>query len=178
MAAGSSSRSTKSIERPTDRDDVVVGVVRAPHGIRGEVRVEPTTDRSAERFRAGSRLLSDGGPLTIASVRGTADAPIVRFEGVDGRNAAAALRDRELRVPRADARRAGEHLWDDLVGMSVATPEGLVIGEVREILRAGGTDVLVVRDGEREVLLPALESVIRDVDPVARRIVAVPQEEA
>lgn len=189
MAPGSTSRSTKpqaaystdrptsSISRSTGSDDVVVGVVRAPHGVKGEVRVEPLTDRFEERFRVGSRLESEVGPVTIASVRGTADGPIVRFEGVADRGAADRLRG-ELRVSRAEARTGDGHLWSDLIGMHVTTPDGVPLGEVADVLRAGGADVLVVRDGEREVLLPALESVIREVDREGRRIVAVPQEEA
>lgn len=169
MAHGSTSRST-------DRADVVVGVVRAPHGVRGEVRVEPTTDRFDERFRAGARFGTDLGPLTIASVRGSAAAPIVLFEGVADRRAAEALRGRELRVAREEARRGEGHLWADLIGMEVVTPDGARLGAVSDVLRAGGADVLVVR-GDREILLPALGSVIREVDVERGRIVAVPQEE-
>ncbi|MBU6422672.1 MAG: 16S rRNA processing protein RimM [Chloroflexota bacterium] len=175
MAPRSTSRSTETDRRSAD---VVVGVVRAPHGIRGEVRVEPMTDRAAERFRVGSRLTTDRESLVVASVRGTSDAPIVAFEGVADRSAAERLRDRELRVPRAAARREGEYLWDDLVGLETWTVGGERLGEVREVLRAGGADVLVVRDGDREILLPMLESVVREVDLGGGRIVVAPQEEA
>lgn len=168
MARRSTSRST----------DIVVGVVRAPHGVRGEVRVEPMTDRADERFRVGSRLATDRGTLVITSVRGTADAPIVAFEGIADRTAAEALRDRQLRVARGAARRRGEYLWDDLIGLEAVTVAGARLGEVREVLRAGGADVLVVRDGDRETLLPALESVIREIDVARGRIVVAPQEEA
>ena len=161
MAPRSNSTSTSS-------DDLVVGIVRAPHGVKGEVRVEPLTDRSAERFRKGSRLLSVIGPVTVASVRGTPDAPILSFAGVRDREGADRLRG-ELRVPRE--RRSGEHLWADLIGKRVVTPEGRELGVVTEVLRAGGADVLVVG----ELMLPMLESVIREVGDV---IVAIPQEEA
>lgn len=171
---------SRSISTSTERDDdeVVVGVVRAPHGLRGEVRIEPLTDRSEVRFRAGSRLLSAIGEVVVASVRGTADEPIVRFEGIEDRAAAQKLRG-ELRVPRREARGGGGWLWGDLIAMQVVTPDGVELGSVREVIRAGGADVLVVvaLDG-REILLPAIESVIREVDGGSRRIVAIPQEEA
>ena len=157
----------------TDDDVVVVGVVRGAHGLNGEVRVEPLTDRFEQRFRVGSRLLSAVGPVTIASVRGTDAGPIVRFEGIDDRGGAERLRG-DLRVPRADARSKDAYLWADLIGKRVVTPDGRELGEVAEVLRAGGADVLVVR-GEEEILLPMLESVIREI---GERIVAVPQEEA
>lgn len=159
----------RSTSRSTD-EDIVVGVVRAPHGVKGEVKVEPLTDRFEERFRVGSRLLSAAGPVTVASVRGDPAGPIVRFEGSDDRGAAERLRG-ELRVERAEARKGEGYLWADLIGKSVVTPDGKPLGTVTDVLRAGGADVLVVGD----LMLPMLESVVREIGEV---IVAVPQEEA
>lgn len=160
----------RSTSRSTD-DDIVVGVVRAPHGVKGEVRIEPLTDRFADRFHAGARLLSAIGPVIVESVRGGEKAPIVRFKGVDDRETAERLRG-DLRVSREDARQGEGYLWADLIGKRVVTPEGKVLGTVDEVLRAGGADVLVVGD----LMLPMLESVIREIG--ADAIVAVPQEEA
>lgn len=159
MAPRSSSTST----------DIVVGVVRAPHGVKGEVKVEPLTDRLAERFRVGSRLLSAIGPLTIRGVRGVGPL-IVAFEGIADREGAARLRG-DLRVSRDEARRGEGHLWADLIGKRVVTPDGRSLGEVTDVLRAGGADVLVVG----ALMLPMLESVVREI---GEEIVAVPQEEA
>ena len=169
----------RSTSKSTDPDDPIVGVVGAPHGVRGEVKVHPRTD-IADRFRKGSRLLCDGvGELVVAAVRG-ADVPIVRFEGLTTRNDAERLRGRNLRVSRAEARRAAKdaYLWADLLGLRAETPEGTALGVVSEVLRAGETDVLVVRaDGSREeLMLPAIASVIREVDIPGGRIVVVPQE--
>src|SRR5947207_8496434 len=160
-------------------DDPIVGIVGAPHGVRGEVKVHPRTD-IADRFRKGSRLLCDGvGELVVAAVRG-ADVPIVRFEGLTTRNDAERLRGRKLRVTRAEARRAAKdaYLWADLLGLRAETPDGTSLGMVSEVLRAGETDVLVVRaEGSREELMfPAIASVIREVDIPGGRIVVVPQE--
>ena len=163
-----------------ESDDPVVGVVGAPHGVRGEVKVHPRTD-IADRFRNGSRLLCDGmGELVVASVRGATDVPIVRFEGVTTRDHAERIRGRNLRVPRAEARRAAKdaYLWADLLGLRAETPDGKALGLVSEVLRAGETDVIVVRaEGSREELMfPAIASVVREVDIPGGRIVVVPQE--
>ena len=155
-------------------------MVRAPHGLRGEVKVEPLTDMYGARFRIGSKLnCEDVGVVTIASLRGTEGQPIVRFTGFDDRTSALGLRNKHLTVSRDQARKAAgdAFLWSDLVGLAVVTPDGRQLGAVAEIIRAGATDVLVVRSEAGEVLLPALESVIREVDLAAGRIVAVPQEE-
>jgi 16S rRNA processing protein RimM len=168
--------------RSTSRSisDLVVGVIRAPHGVRGEVKVESRTD-VPQRFHKGSRLLCEGlGELVIASVRGPAGVPIVRFEGHTARADAERLRGRSLLVSRDQARRAaGEgYLWADLLGLRAETPGGEALGTVREIIRAGETDVLVVRadDSKGELLLPAIGSVVREVDLPGGRIVVVPQE--
>ena len=172
MGPRSTSRSTS--------DDVVVGVVRAPHGLRGEVKVQSRTD-VADRFREGARLRCEGvGELVVASVRGSDPAPIVRFAGYDTRADAERLRGRTLQVSREAARSAakGAYLWADLIGLVAETPDGVRLGTVREMIRAGETDVLVVRDegSAQEVLLPTLESVVREIDLAAGRIVVVPQE--
>ncbi len=161
-------------------DALVVGLILGPHGVRGEVRIDPRTD-VPDRFRVGAMLDCDGlGPLTVVSIRGEAAKPIVRFEGCDSREAAAALRGRFVRVSRSESRRAtrGAYLWADLMGARVETPDGVPLGSVRDVLRAGENDVLVVSDGSgRERLLPTLESVVKSIDLDAGRIVAIPQEE-
>lgn len=163
------------------QDGLIVGTIRGPHGVRGEVRVYTETD-VPERFRAGSVLQCDGvGPLTIVGVRGPADEPIVHFRDYDSRPAADALKGRLLRVSREESRRAtqGSYLWADLVGLDVVTEQGESLGRVAELLRAGGADVLVVRDaGARERLLPMIGAVVREIDVPGGRIVVVPQEEA
>ena len=169
----------RSTSRSTNDDPLVVGQIRGPHGVRGEVRIDPRSDVPG-RFHKGAVFACDGiGDITIVSIRGDAGGPIVRFDGYGTRESVDPLRNRLLRVPRDESRRAakGAYLWADLVGLHVRTPEGALLGTVREILRAGENDVLVVHDGHRERLLPLLESVIRSVDVAEGSIVAVPQEE-
>ncbi len=171
----------RSTSRSISGDDLVVGYILGPHGVRGEVRVDPRTD-VADRFRVGAVLeCDDVGPLTVAAIRGEPAKPIVRFEGYGTRQAAESLGGRFLRVARGESRRAtaGAYLWADLLGARVETPEGTWLGIVRELVRAGENDVLVIADASgRERLLPMLESVVKFVDVGAGRIVAVPQEEA
>src|SRR6267378_3324478 len=125
----------RSTSRSISDDDLVVGYILGPHGVRGEVRVDPRTD-VPDRFRAGAILSCD------------AAKPIVRFEGYDTREAAESLGKRFLRVPRTESRRAtaGAYLWADLLEARVETPDGAALGVVRELLRAGENDVLVVAD--------------------------------
>src|SRR6266581_3926687 len=163
----------------SDDDTLVVGQIRGPHGVRGEVRVDPRTD-VPDRFRAGAVLDCDGvGPLTVRSVRGEAASPIVLFAGYLDRPAAETLRDRFLRVSKEEARRAtaGAFLWADLVGLRAETMDGSAVGIVRDLIRAGSADVLVIVDAAgHETLLPMIDSVVREVDIADGRIVVTPQE--
>lgn len=130
----------------------------------------------------GAVLDCDGlGPLTIRTLRGTPKEPIVGFDGYASRPDAEPLRGKFLRVAVDEARRAtkGRYLWADLVGLRAETPAGEPIGSVSDILRAGETDVLVVsREGGGELLVPAIASVVREVDIEGGRIIVAPQEEA
>ena len=157
-----------------------MGVIKAPHGVRGEVRVDPRSD-VPDRFRVGAMLECDGlGPLTITSIRGTTAEPIVGFAGYGSRPEAEPLRGRSLTVSLDEARRAlrGKYLWADLVGLRAEGPQGEPIGEVSEIIRAGETDVLVLRRASGgDLLVPAIASVVREVDIAGGRIVVTPLEE-
>lgn len=159
----------------------MVGVIRRPHGVRGEVLVAAETDNPA-RFRPGQRVQVEGvGERAVVSVRGAPGALLLRLEGIEDRAAAEQLRGRELRVPIAEARAAAQgYLWADLVGLRVEDDEGHELGTLVEVLRTGGeVDIFVVRDAAgRELLLPALESVVRRVDLLKRLLIARPQEEA
>ena len=164
----------------SDDGGLVVARILGPHGLHGEVRLDPRTD-VPDRLRAGAVLHCDGvGDLTITSIRGEASSPIVTFEGYATRVEADALRDRFLRVSREEARKAaaGSYLWADLVGLAAMTPDGRALGTVKDLIRAGEADVLVVVDENgRELLLPMLESVVRSVDVARGTIVLVPQDE-
>jgi len=173
-------RSTSRSTSEREPEGLVVGVIKAPHGVRGEVRVDPRSD-VPDRFRVGVTLECDGlGPLTIRTIRGTPTEPIVGFEGYASRPGAEPLRGRYLRVGLDEARRAtkGSYLWADLVGLRAETPAGEPIGNVSDVLRAGETDVLVVARAQGgDLLVPAIASVVREVDIAGGRVVVAPQEE-
>ena len=143
------------------------------------MRVEPRTDVPS-RFKKGAVLdCDDIGPLTIESVRGEPTSRVIRFAGYETREAAETLKGRFLRVAREESRRAikGAYLWADLVGLAVVGEDGRDIGVVRDLLRAGSHDVLVVADDAgSEMLHPMIDTVVRSVDLDARRIVIRPQE--
>ncbi|MCS7173899.1 MAG: ribosome maturation factor RimM [Armatimonadetes bacterium] len=145
-----------------------IGTITRPHGLRGEVRVLPDTD-FPDRFQTLRRVFVAGPegevPYEVESVRPHGRFFLVRLRGVEGREAAEALRGRELRIPQEEAPPLpeGTYYVADILGLEVRTPEGKVLGRVREVLRTGANDVYVVA-GDREILLPAIEDVVQEVN--------------
>ena len=152
---------------------LVVGLVRGVHGLRGMVRVEILSD-NPERFAAGSVLYREGDqrPLTIASAHRDGPGLLVRFHEVADRNAADGLRNvyLEARVAPKDLP-PDAFYWHDIVGCSVTTTAGEQLGEVSDVFRVGGSEVFTVRGSRGEVLVPAVGSVVRELDTASKRIV-------
>ena len=121
-----------------------VGRIVKPHGLRGEVIVELTTNRS-ERVAAGSVLDASGTPLRIVRSAPHQARWIVAFEGVDDRDAADGLRGEVLRAePLDDA----DALWvHELIGSRVQHVDGRVVGEVVSVEANPASDLLVLDSG-------------------------------
>src|SRR5688572_21966303 len=164
-------------EAPTPADTssveerLVVALVRSLHGLRGAVRVEILTDRPEERFRSGQVLFREGDttPLTIESAAAVADGPgwRLRFRELDDRTAAESLRGVYLETavrPAAELAR-GEVYWHEMLGVTVSDVDGGALGTVRDVYRAGGAEVLVVKGGPvGEFDVPVVRAFVRILD--------------
>lgn len=163
---------------------LAIGRIIAPHGIRGEVKVEVLTD-FPERFKPGTHVFLGAGtedpearPAKIAAARPHKGGFLVKLDIVPDRNAAELVRNRYLLIPAADAMPLGEHenYLHDLIGLEVETTDGQHLGELREVLFTNANDVYVVRGAAGEVLLPAIRDVVLQVDlPARRMVVALPE---
>lgn len=143
-----------------------VGIVRRAHGVRGEVRIEPTTDRPEARFASGALLRAAEGEYEVESARSQPDGSwLVKFAGTDTREQADALRGTEFSVPRE----TDELMRDDFVGFEVETA-GSVIGRVESVENTGSADFLVVSHGAAELLVPLVAALGVSVDPDRRRV--------
>jgi 16S rRNA processing protein RimM len=154
---------------------LVVAQVRGFHGLRGTVRLESLTDRAEERFAVGRSLFVEGGdaPLTVIESAPDSLGWRVRFAEVADRNAAEALRDAYLEavVGPGEELPRGEFYWHQLVGTAVADVDGTALGEVVDIYRAGGADVMVVAGPDGELDVPLIRSVVRVFAPARGEIV-------
>jgi 16S rRNA processing protein RimM len=158
------------VERPT----VVVGVVTKAHGIRGEVSVQNRSD-NPDRWRPDAVVFDrEGASYRVRDIRSHGARLLVRFEGIDDRGAAEALRGRELLIPASWLPTLPEGEWwpDEIEGCRVVTDGGRDLGTVQEIVPNPANDLWVAVDGAgTETLIPALAELVIEVDVRAGRIV-------
>jgi 16S rRNA processing protein RimM len=165
-------------------DEVVVGRIGKPHGIRGEVSVELWTDEPARRFADGAALIvrrPAGGlaplhsTLTVAATRWHQERLLVRFAELTDRTAAEEARGLDLFTVVAPDERPEdpEEFYDhQLVGLAVVTTDGADVGVVSEVMHSGAQDLLVVRrDGREDALVPFVAALVPEVDLDQGRLV-------
>lgn len=147
-----------------------VGVIVKTHGIRGEVKVYPTTD-SPERFddieivklRQGKRVYE----FRIEKARYQKNLVILKFKGIDNINDVEQYRGAELWINREDGAdlKDGEYYIADIIGIEVVTEDGTRLGTVKDVLETGANDVYIVeRSGMKDLLIPAIKECILDVN--------------
>ena len=145
-----------------------IGVITTTHGVRGEVKVYPTTD--PERFLSLDRVFLDTGKekkeLHVTGVRFFKQLAIVKFKGIDNINDIERYKGRPLLVSREDAveLHEDEYYIADLIGMKVKTDDG-ENGTLKDVIETGANEVYVVEfEKYGEVLIPAIHECILDVD--------------
>ena len=151
-------------------DMLRVGVITTTHGIRGEVKVFPTTG-SPKRFEEIERVVlaskKDELELEIERVRYFKNFVILKFKGIDNINDIEMYKGAELYVDRAhgDKLEEGEYYIADIIGLKVFDEAGELLGEVSDVIETGANDVYAVRrKGKKDLLIPAIKSCILSVD--------------
>ena len=147
-----------------------VGIITSTHGVRGEVKVYPTTD-DMRRFKRLKEVIMDTGkerlPMEIESVKFFKQFVILKFKGIDNINDVEKYRKSELYVSRQNAVRLArdEYFIADLMGLTVQNEDGEDIGVLKDVMETGANDVYVIdlNDG-RELLLPAIKQCVLAVD--------------
>ncbi|WP_020181124.1 ribosome maturation factor RimM [Methylopila sp. M107] len=162
---------------------VQIGVVGAPHGVRGEARVKTFTEDPTSLSAYGPLAMADGRMLAVTSLRPVkGEMVVVRFKGVDTREAAEALTGAALYAPREalPAPDDDEFYHADLIGLRVETSSGEILGEVAALQNFGADDLVEIRlsGARRTVYLPFSKAVVPVVDVAGGRIVVDPPEGA
>ena len=147
-----------------------VGVIASTHGVRGEVKVFPTTD-DASRFKKLKTVVLDISPepvtLHIESVRFFKNMVIIKFKEFQNLNEVERYKGKDLLIGRDQAVKLGpnENFIVDLIGLKVVTDEGEDFGVLKDVLKTGANDVYVIQGKEgKEYLFPAIKQCILNVD--------------
>jgi 16S rRNA processing protein RimM len=153
---------------------LVVGFLRRPHGVKGEILMDLHTD-FPERLKTGLTVFvgETYQPMVIASRRPHAAGLLLRFRGIKTPEQAGLYRNTWVYVPAANRPELpeGEYYHHQLIGLNVVTDEGRDLGVLVDILETGANDVYVVRDADgNEVLLPAIPPVVLGVKLADRQI--------
>ncbi|HTN44602.1 MAG TPA: ribosome maturation factor RimM [Nitrospiria bacterium] len=168
---------SSSEERASLDDWVVIGEITKPFGLKGGLKIRPLTEDPG-RFRrlAGAVLEAVDGTrqtCTIDEVRTDRDSVVLFCREIETVEQVERFVGGTVRIPGSEAIRLpqGSYFQHDLVGLQVYLEDGRYLGVIREIWPTGGNDVLVVRDGERERLIPAIKSIVIAVDLTEKRMV-------
>jgi 16S rRNA processing protein RimM len=151
---------------------LVVGFLRRAHGVHGELVMDLHTD-FPERLRSGRKLFigEEHKPMTLASTRSHAKGMLVKLRGVETPEEAGQFRNQWVYVKATDVPGLpdGRLYQHELFGFEVVDEDGRRLGELVEIIETGANDVYVVKnESGREILLPAIPSVILNLDPDRR----------
>ncbi|WP_082234191.1 ribosome maturation factor RimM [Halobacillus massiliensis] len=160
-----------------------VGQIINTHGIKGEVKVRRITDFE-ERFKPGQLLYwvndkKDIKELTVRSHRVHKGFDLLTFEGHSSINEVEQYRDGYLKVTESDQEELGENefYFHEIIGSEVFLTNEEKLGEIKEILTPGANDVWVVRrNKKKDLLVPYIEQVVKEVDVVNKRVIIDPIE--
>ena len=159
-------------------DYLRVGVVTTTHGVKGEMKVFPTTDDMSRFSRLKElKAITRKGEVTwkIQGVKYFKQFVILKVEGIDDMDTAALYRNTDLMIPKEEALplEENEYYLSDIIGLTVVTEDGKEFGEVVEVLQTGANDCYEIRrPGEKNtVLLPAIASCVLKVDLEQHRMV-------
>lgn len=155
---------------------ISIGQIVRTHGIRGDVKVYPLTD-NIERFdkvdyvyiEEDSRLVT----LNVANVKYLKNMVIIKFKGIDDVQSAERLRNKYIKVHRKDAVKLPEDtfLICDLIGHNVYDETGEYLGKVADVFQTGSNDVFVVKSEDKEILIPGLKSIFKEVDMKNKKMI-------
>jgi 16S rRNA processing protein RimM len=167
-------RGSGAPRRRPEPDYLAIGRVARPFGVRGELRVSLLTEHPEELGRLRTVYLGpDNEPWTVEELRLHKGAALVKLAGCDDRSEAEPLRGLLVQIPKEDAVPLNEDEFYEyqIVGMTVVEEDLTPLGKVREIIATGANDVYVVVGPDGELLLPAIASVILEIDLEADQMV-------
>lgn len=153
-----------------------VGVIANTHGIRGEVKIFPTTD-DVKRFDYLKEAYIDAGKekikVEVSNVRYFKNLVIVKFKGIDNINDIERYKGKDLLVTRENALplEEGEYYLADIIGANVYTEDGNLFGSLEDVIETGANLVYSVQHEGKEVLLPVIDDCVKEVNVEEKKVI-------
>ena len=166
------SQSGKGMKQPTP-EFLTLGRVTAPWGIKGEVKVEVITE-FPQRFSPMALVYIDGNPLTIDRSTWRRGKVILKFTTIDTIEEAQRLRGKSVEVPLNQVHPLPEEQYYhfQIIGLEAWTTQGELLGNIDDILSTAGNDIYVVHGSRGEILIPAVEDVVKSID-IDKRLITI-----
>lgn len=152
---------------PSKPDYLAIGQITAPRGVKGEVKAVILTDFPERFLDLGQVYLGPRHePYELESARFFKQWVLLKFEGIDGRDAVESLRGLSIEIPIEAAIPLAPDVYyeHEIIGLEAWTEDGERLGVITEIIYTGSNDVYVIDRGGTELLIPALDEVVLNID--------------
>jgi 16S rRNA processing protein RimM len=153
-----------------------IGQIVNTHGIKGEVKVYPLTDDASRFDKLKEVYIESKNEMTkyqVESAKHLKNTVILKLKGIDTMNDAEKLRQLYIKVGRWDAVRLPKDTFFicDIVESEVFDIHGQLLGKLQDVLQTGSNDVYVVKNDQREILIPALKTVVKEINLQNKKII-------
>lgn len=151
--------------KSSELEFITIGKILAPWGVKGKLKVEVITD-FPERFDTSSKVYINKQPLTIDSTEWHKRKVIIKLNTIDSLEDAEKLRGQVVEIDRSQLHQLpeGHYYHFQLIGLEVKTTQGELLGNITEILSTASNDNYVVKGAKGEILIPAVEDVVKSID--------------
>ena len=158
--------------KSSEPEFITIGEILAPGGIKGKLKVKVVTD-FPQRFAPSSTVYINRQPMTIDSIEWHKGKAIIKLSPIDSLEAAQRLRGKPVEIHHSQVYPLpeGQYYHFQLIGLEVWTTQGELLGNITKILTADSNDNYVVSGDEGEILIPAIEDVVKSIDLNEGRIV-------
>jgi 16S rRNA processing protein RimM len=156
---------------------VAIGQILAPWGIQGKLKVEVVTD-FPQRFTPRSKVYINHQPMTIDAAEWRKGKAIIKLSSIDTIEEAQRLRGQPIEIHHSQLQPLpeGQYYHFQLIGLEVETTRGELLGNITEILTAESNDIYVVNGDRGEILIPAIDDVVKSIDRNKGHVVIEPIE--
>lgn len=146
-------------------DFLSIGKIVNTHGVKGEVKVLPTSEDTA-RYKKLKKVYIDGVEKNITGCKLQPNRVILKIEGIDSIEDAIPYKNKDLKIVREDAIKLpeGRYFVCDLRGCKVESETGVYFGELYDVIFTGSNDVYWVKNNKEELLVPVLEDIVLDIN--------------